>query len=131
MAARPITSFVGCITVSSPDAVLLLRDAPRFGEVGGQFLNLSKRDDEGLVGAGDVFKTSANGMEGGGSIERPVIGVLNLPVRAMLKAVVPSRALAEEVSGRTRAAGAEGVWVVSMDIGRKGKCKRWREAGRG
>jgi hypothetical protein len=55
-------------------------------------------------------------MEGGGSMERPVIGVLNLPARARLKAVVPSRALADEVNGRVTATDAEGV--LSRDIAR-------------
>ena len=57
-------------------------------------------------------------------MERPVIGVLNLPARARLKAVVPSRALAEEVSGRVTATDAEGV--LSRDIERE--CTRRERA---
>lgn len=100
--------------------MVVCRVAPRFGEAGGLSLNLSKREDEGRVGGGDVFIMSINGTVGGGSIERPVTGVLNLPVRAMLKAVVPSRALAEEERERISEAGAEGVSVVSKDMKMKG-----------
>jgi hypothetical protein len=119
VAARPITSDVTCNAVSGTAIALMFRDAPRLGDADGLSLNLSKRDDEGLAGGGDVLSTSANCTEGGGSIKRPVIGVLNLPERAMLNAVVPSRALDDDDRGRIREAGAEGMWVVSMDIARK------------
>jgi hypothetical protein len=84
------------------------RDTPRLGDEGGLSLKRSKRDEVGLGGGVD-FKRSTKGTDSAGSIESSEIGVLNRPMRARLNAVVPSRALIEEDSGRMRAEGAEGA----------------------
>jgi hypothetical protein len=85
------------------------RDAPRLGDEGGLSLKRSKRDEVGGLGGGVDFKMSTKGTDAAGSIESPEIGVLNVPMRARLNAVVPSRALIEEDSGRMRTEGAEGA----------------------
>jgi hypothetical protein len=103
-------------------------EVPVLGEVGGLSLNRSKREELGLDGGGDVFKISANGADAsGGSSNRPVIGVLNRPVRARLKAVEPLRALLEEDRGRAMGAGDDGRCVASFDIRSKQK-RRAEEA---
>jgi hypothetical protein len=106
VAARPMTSALTCEAFVS--AAVGCRKAPRLGDEGGLSLKRSKREEVGLGGGVD-FKMSKKGTDAAGSIDNPVIGVLNLPLRARLNAVVPSRAFIEEASGRMRAGGAEGA----------------------
>ena len=120
-AAAGVSSF--CAAVASEWVPV---EAPGLGELAGRSLNRSKREDEGRDGGGDVFKMSANGTDGeaGGSIERPVIGVLNLTARARLKAVEPPRALVEDDRGRVEGEGGFGALVPPSDILRKLGCKK-------
>jgi hypothetical protein len=124
VAARPMISDAAA-GISSFCAAVAAECVP-VGELAGRSLNRSKREDVGRDGGGDVFKMSANGRDGGagGSMERPVIGVLNLTARARLKAVEPPRALVEDDRGRVEGEGGFGALVPPCDILRKLGCKK-------
>jgi hypothetical protein len=100
-------------------------DVLRLGEFDGLSLNRSKREEVGRVVCG-IVEVSAEGLCGGGSIERPVIGDLNLLARLMLKAVAPFRDLLEG-SGRMRGSGAAGVPEESDHIQDRSNAREWVE----